>query len=71
MQYGILTNYSEWKTIDLIHEINRYDKKLDKIKTQGALWIIGIAIKSIRAELDKRIKDPQEVSDLIFLDKDI
>jgi hypothetical protein len=44
---------------------------LDKVKTQGGLWIIGIAIKSIRAELDKRIKDPQEVSDLIFLDKEI
>lgn len=66
-----MTSYSEWKTKDLIREINRYDKKLDKIKSNGALWIIGIAIKSIRAELDLRIKDPEQVTNLIFLDKEL
>lgn len=61
-----MSEYSEWETDDLINEINRYDKKLNSIKTQGALWIIEIAIKSIRAELDKRYPDPELVTKMIM-----
>ena len=58
-------NYST-RTIDqLIYELVKLDKMLDKVKTQGGLWALGIGIKSCRAELDKRIKDPNKVNDLI------
>lgn len=59
-------SYSEKTTAELITEINRADKKLLKIKSEGALWVIGIQIRTIRSELDKRIKDPDKVTKMIL-----
>lgn len=59
-------SYSEKSTAELITEINRADKKLLKIKSEGALWVLGIQIRTIRSELDKRIKDPDKVTKMIL-----
>lgn len=59
-------SYSEKSTAQLITEINRADKKLLKIKSEGALWVLGIQIRTIRSELDKRIKDPDKVTKMIL-----
>ena len=61
----IVGNYHDETTEDLIKEINRASKKLNSIKSAGALWVIGGAIKGIRAELDSRIKDPDKVTRMI------
>ncbi len=61
-----MNNYAEWKTEDLIKEINRFDKKLDKIKTAGACWALGCGITAIRSELDKRFNDTKKVTSMIM-----
>ena len=59
-------NYSEYSIDQLLKEIIRFDKKLNKVKTQGGLWALEIGIKSVRSELDKRIKDPDKVTKMIL-----
>ena len=59
-------SHSEKSTAELIKEINRADRQLLKIKSEGGLWVLGIQIKTIRSELDKRIKDPQLVTKMII-----
>lgn len=59
-------NYSEKSTPELIKEINQFDAKIPKLKTQGGLWATEMGIRAIRAELDKRIKDPALVTKMIL-----
>jgi hypothetical protein len=61
----IVGNYPNETTEDLIKEINRASKKLNSIKSAGALWVISGVIKGIRAELDSRIKDADKVTRMI------
>ncbi len=59
-------NYKTMSIPELIKEICKWDKKLTKIKTQGGLWVCEFAIKSIRKELDNKIKDPEIVTKMIL-----
>ncbi len=48
---------NEFQNMDipqLNQALEKWDKKLSTIKTQGGLWVCDFAIKTIMAELEKR-----------------
>lgn len=63
-------SYTHFKTEDLIKEINRYAKKVNKCKTSGGLWALECGIKAIRSELDSRIGDEDLVTKMILEGKE-